>query len=264
MKGSSSGINLGMLAGSIVCAAAAVGLTLFYLQSVEPPAPEPTTTILVTTQDLAAGDRISVAEHIGERQVPLSMAGLVESSISPDFVSTLEGQQVNRPILAGTPIAYSDLLTMLELDLRGDRRAMSIAVSGAAAVSGLVSPGDLVKLVVTRPLPEDAPAASSQLTPEEAVLMAAGSAFNRATRYESQLVLPEPLTVLAVDQELSRSRYQFDTIAANDRGSGGTVTLEVTESQALRILEATGGGDLPLTLILCPRPTTADTPNVIR
>ena len=82
--------------------------------------------------------------------------------------------------------------------------------------------------------------------------------------YETVMVAPTPFKVLAVNQRLSRARSQVTAAdayqSAGDTNSNQTVTLEVTEAQAKSILEQTGAGQLPVTLLLCPPPPAPATP----
>jgi len=46
---------------------------------------------------------------------------------------------------------------------------------------------------------------------------------------------------------------QYET--AGNASAQLTITLEVTETQAKAILEQSGGGQLPMSLLVCPAPT---------
>ena len=127
-------------------------------------------------------------------------------------------------------------MAVADLELKGDARALSIKVTGAQAMSGLLVPGDTVKVLVTRPIARTSTTAPSQ--------------------WETVQVLSKPLKVLAVGSRLRRSRQQI-TVAdqyamGGESDSAQTVTLEVTEAEAKTMLEQTGAGQLPVTLILCP------------
>lgn len=136
---------------------------------------------------------------------------------------------------------------------------MSISVKGVNALGGLLVPGDMVEVWVTRPaavrmpatLPVDGGGGGGAEEPAE------------PNRWESVKVLGTAFRVLAVNQRLARSRAQVTAAdqyqSAGEAAGQQIVTLEVTEPQAKAILEQTGAGQLPVTLLLCP-PNNAAAP----
>jgi len=236
---------------AVVLGVLATVTTFAFLESSAGRERGPKTTILVAKRDLRAGQAIDPDKDLEEMEIPARMTDLRLRSLVPEHRASYKGQRVNRRILAGTPVMLADLAEFAELTLSSpDSRALSLPVRGAHALSGLLVPGDYVKLFVTRPVVRMR-TISAQGADDVPVPVPEASG-----KYETTLVLPDAVKVLAVGRRLSRSRQQFG--AADQYESAGegeaqqTVTLEVTEAQAKTVLEATGAGQLPLTLVLCP------------
>ena len=245
-----------LLVGAVICGLFAMGVAFVYLrQQTQSNEPEATTTILVAEKDLPAGTRIDVAKHVKKIEVPTRLKDLASLAVAPGHIDLLENQVINRPIAEGTPVMYADLIPVRDLKLDGERRALSIAVDGANAVSGLVMPGDYVKIYVTRPVPKEKDLAAGQLTPEQTAFAALAAAQNYAvTQWTSELISPVSLKVLAVGPYLTGYRQTLPSVSGgrNQMLRYNTVTLDVSEAQAEKILADSGAGQLPLTLILCP------------
>ena len=212
----------------------------------------PKSVILVAKRDLRSSASLDPEKDLVELEIPAKLVELKSRGLTPELKTSYKGQRINRDILAGTPILLADLAAAATLELKGDSRALSIQVKGSSALGGLLIPGDYVKVLVTRPKPTaraaTLPTGAEIETPTEAT-------------YETVIVSPQAFRVIAVNQRLSRSRAQL-TAADQYQGAGEstsqqTVTLDVTEAQAKTILEQTGGGggQLPITLLLCPAPT---------
>lgn len=236
---------------AVVLGVLATVTTFAFLESSAGKERGPKTTILVAARDIRPGQAIDPEKDLAEMEIPARMAELRQRALVPEHRASYKGQRVNRRVLAGTPVMLADLAAMADLTLSSpDSRALSIPVRGAHGLSGLLVPGDYVKLFVTRPVVRmrtvTAPGA-------EDVPMAVPEASGR---YETQLVLPDAVKVLAVGARLARSRQQLTAVeqyeSAGESESQQTVTLEVTEAQAKTVLELTGAGQLPVTLVLCP------------
>jgi len=233
------------LVSSLILGLVAAVVSFAYLGKATSAENGPKTLILVAKQDLRANATLDPERDLTELAIPATtqFAPLAQRCLGPGNRENCKGQRVNRVILAGTPIMYADLIAAADLHITGDKRAMSIAAKGPQALSGLLIPGDRVKLLVTTPV----------------VKVSAGGNTGPTGQWESTEVLPESLIILAVGSRLQRPRAQISVAEqyqmAAESESAQTVTLEVTEDQAKTIQEKTGGGALPVTLILCPPET---------
>ncbi len=253
--------NAWVLTGAVVCGLAAMALALVYLQQQSAAyGPEATAAVLVADRDLPAGTRLEPDRDLTTLEVPARLERLVALAADPVNVATLRGRELNRPVAQGSPIMYGDLVPLVDLELNEDELALAIPTNPTAAVGGLLAPGDHVKLFVTRPV-HDEPAAGSldtEAAPEQMLTQALmqGMAMQHAGSWQTQLIIPEPLQILAVGQRMRGTRQQLGTLTGQDQAGGGfsSVTLRVTEQQARHILEQTGGGQQTVTLVLTPKP----------
>ena len=224
--------------------------TFTFLESSTAKERGPKVTILVAAKDLTPNTPIDPDKDLMELQISATLTELKQRSLSPDHKPSYRGQRVNRRVLAGTPVMLADLAAMADLQLGPDSRALSITAKGASAVSGLLVPGDYVKLFVTRPVVRIRQVGGAAAG-DPAIPMP-----EQTGRWETQLVLPDAVKVLAVGSKLARTRQQITVgeqfASANESDSQQTVTLEVSEAQAKTILEQTGAGQLPVTIVLCP------------
>src|SRR5262249_50204154 len=146
-------------------------------------------------------------KDFSEVEIPTKMTTLSSLALSPEYKATSKNQKLNRPVLAGTPVWKADLAPAATLELKGEKVALAVSVRGANALSGLVVPGDYVKLMVTRSLasrPTTRPGADGTPIYE----------YSQSTRYETILVSPTAFRVLAVNQRLSRTRSQVSAAEA--------------------------------------------------
>ncbi len=239
------------LLSSVILGVVAMVAAFIYLESGSTTDRGPKTMILVAKRDLRTGAALDPEKDFAELEIPARFAELKARGLSSVDKAAYKGQRINRDILAGTPILLVDLGAAATLELKGDMRALSLQVKGSGALGGLLIPGDYVKVLVTRPKPGARPT-TPPATPEAPEAPA-------ELGWETVIVNPQALRVLAVNQRLSRSRAQL-TAADQYSGAGEataqqTITLEVSEAQAKSILEQTGGGQLPITLLLSPPPT---------
>ncbi len=222
-------------------------------------------TILVAAHDIRANTPLDPEKDLEEMKVPNNekYAKLRGRALNPQYRADYKGQRVNRDILDGTPVFEADLVASADLDLTGDSRAMSIPVRGANALSGLLAPGDYVKLLVTRPTIGGGLAVPGQADSTSGT--SGGNGLAPAIRgWETLTIEPDPIKVLAVGSRMTRTGRQVtlagEYSAQRENEATQTVTLEVTEAQAKNIQEQMGGGQFPITLILCPPPKSAAAP----
>ena len=251
--------NRVFLLSSVVLGVIAMVAAFVYLENGAGQERGPKSMVLVAKRDLRANTAIDPDKDLTELEIPARLDALKSRSLSPDMRPSYKGQRVNRDILAGTPVMIADLAGAGTLELKGENRAMSVQVKNANALGGLVIPGDYVKLLVTRPVPAPRSArAATAPAPVEGDPTPMDTPA--APHWETITVGTQAFRILAVNQRLSRSRGQLTAAdqyqGAGDSSSQQTVTLEVTEVQAKTILEQSGGGTLPITLLVCPAPTT--------
>lgn len=232
------------LISSLILGLVAAVVSFAYLDKATSSDNGPKTLILVAKHDLRENTLIDPERDLEELRIPNlpQFAPLVDRCLRPGIKPTYKGQRVNRHVVAGTPVMLADLLAAADLHIGAGKVALSIPVKGAQGLSGLLVPEDRVKLLVTVPVIK--------------VGSGPGGGTGPTGQWESTKVLDEPLRILAVGSRLARSRAQISVADQYQMGtendSAQTVTLEVTEDQAKTILEKTGAGALPVTLILCP------------
>ena len=235
------------LISSVILGILAAVVSFAYLDTASGTDRRPKAKVLVAKHDIRENTPLDPERDLEEMEVPAGMASLQTRGLRAENAATYKGQRVNRQILASTPVMLADLMAGADLELKGASRALSLPVKGAQALSGLLIPGDMVKLMVTRPMFRIADTTGA--APEA----------GRPSQWETLTVLPKALKVLAVGSRLSRSRQQISLAdqfqVPTQPESQQTVTLEVTEAEAKTILEQTGGGQMPVTLILCPPAT---------
>jgi Flp pilus assembly protein CpaB len=216
----------------------------------------PTIDVVVAARDLPANTALNpdadfrVRKDLAPKD-PAEAKLVASRMLDPKAQDSYRGQRINRFIPAGQSISNADLGGHnSSLDLTGDQMAMSISLRGSNGLSGLLVPGDYVKLMVTRPRP-GAPAEGEGPS---------------TSKWETVPVLPvdsAPLKVLAIGNRLSIPRTP-PTAAEQFAASGSsdaqmTVTLCVTLGQGQTILAMSGAGQLPITLLLAPHPAESAT-----
>lgn len=202
-----------------------------------------TVRIVVAARDLAAGKALDPARDLKVEEIPAKFRKLAERGINADNINVVKGQKLNRRIQDGTPIMLADFSAYAELVLHPGYAVQSLPVRGPNALSGLLIPGDMVKILVTKPSARYATTPANSSAPRAAATL----------QWDTTEVVNVPLKVLAVGSRLIRSRQQFASADQNESGeseSQQNVTVEVTEAQARTILAETGAFQLPITLIL--------------
>ena len=204
----------------------------------------PKVKILVAAHDLAPYTMLDPDRDLVEKEIPKEFKEWRDRCLVPEFKNAYKGARVNRWIRTPQPVMQADIAASADLELTGDQRAMSIPVRGPAALGGNLVPGDWVKVFALVGTVKAVPATMS-------------STGNLSVSWaQAALVVPQELKVLAVGTQLSRSRLQitqaaqFDTAAQSEAHQ--SVTLQVNEAQAQRLLEAMGVAQTPMWLVLCP------------
>ena len=166
--------------------------------------------VMTVTKALPAGSVLTTKD--------LGAIPVVEQQLRPDAVTQEQWRDLlNRKILnrldAGTPIFWSDIdggspgSRGLASDIKSGMRAMSINVSGAAAVSGMIRPNDRIDVIGTFSFPSRQHVGEMELV---------------------TLTIIQDVTVLATGTETAKT-----LVGATSRaGSYNMVTLEITPREA--------------------------------
>ena len=163
-------------------------------------------------KDVPSGATISEAV-IGKLTVPA--AGLRGQAISEEDFSKVEGRKILLGHRTGDILFWSDIeggnpvAGGLAADIRRKMRAISINVSGASAVSGMVKPNDHVDVIGTFSFPKPAPDGKTVI--QELVTC----------------TILQNVLVLATGKETAKTPASLF-----GGGSYATVTLEVTPREA--------------------------------
>ena len=198
--------------------------------------------ILVAARDLPAGSVIE-APMLARRAVPARF--LASDALEAEAASATLGRRLARELRSGEAITSSSLLVDEDLPLssfvKPGLRALTIPVDESSAAAGMLSPGDLVDLLlVTRG--DDATSGAPAVRP-----------------------LLQAVTVVATGQQLRRRRAGAGAERGADEsqlaaGSYATVTLHVRAEDAERILLAQHLGELAVLL----RPQSDTEPTALR
>lgn len=168
-------------------------------------------TVIAAARPLAQGTVISM-EDIGIKEIEKS--SMRNDSIRREDAEMIIGKRIVNSISQNGPLLWSDIeggkprQKSFSESIQKGMRAVSIPVSGAAAVSGMVRPNDCVDILGSFTLP------SANGNPEEAELVT--------------LTVLQNVTVLATGTETFRSLMSNYSRAS----SYSTVTLLVTPREA--------------------------------
>jgi len=167
--------------------------------------------VIVARRDLPAMS-ILKAEDLGMKSVYKSAVG--DNVFMPEDFNKIKGKRLKYPLKRNEPVWWShvDLPRNMETGLAPiiakGKRAISVAISGAPAVSGLVRPNDHVDLLGTFTFP-------SPTNPKQVESVT--------------LTLMQNVTVLATGQQLASESGE----ASQQKQAGySTVTFEVTPREA--------------------------------
>ncbi|NUB25620.1 Flp pilus assembly protein CpaB [Azospirillum brasilense] len=193
------------------------------------PAPPALTKLRVAAHDLTPGTFIQDSD-VRWQDWPQS-AVLEEHVLSGSDKDPSIGAMVRHRIPAGEPLMRSRLIApgergFLAAVLSPGMRAISVAVTEVSGAAGLISPGDLVDLILTQALPNEQD--------------------NPARRLVGETVL-ERVRVIAVDQRVEEAAKDHNN-SGNVRKVATTVTLEVGARQAEKVAVAAELGHLTLSL----------------
>ncbi|MBY0113963.1 MAG: Flp pilus assembly protein CpaB [Phycisphaerales bacterium] len=261
-----------VLVAAVIAGVTATGLAFAYLKRASlasGPAPtENFVEILATARDLPGNTKLEPDTDVQIIKVPEeTFAQLAKASVKRNERASLRGRKIAGPLPSGTPLLYSHLAAVTDLAITPGSRALTIQVSEAGALGGLVVPGDRVDVVVSKKLKDPVTAmpgsntpavnAQGQVNPDYLQSMIAGAmqkgmSGGSGGEWEATVVLAN-VKVLAVGTSLQKSRSEMlfgqTTETVTGRSAGGTVTVEVTLDEALQLIKATAGAN-PVTLLL--------------
>jgi len=223
----------------------ALSVIWFSQISTAPPPAEPPPArhaVLTVSHAVSAGTLLRPADiawkEIAARDI--RPGSLVRGQVSEtDFVGAI----VRRDFQAGEPLVASDLVRpnerqFLAAALKPGMRAVSIAVDAPQSASGLVLPGDQVDVILAQTFSD--------------------TAADPNFRSVAETVLHD-VRVIAIDQTLTaRQVPAARAVVPTEPRTPRTVTFEVTEKQAERLVVAAQLGRLQLSvrpLEIAPEPT---------
>jgi Flp pilus assembly protein CpaB len=183
-------------------------------------------TVLVSSRELAAGARLAPGD-VAPARVRLGDP-LLRAAVPASEQASLLGRELAEPVHDGQLLHRAQIATRPLLS--GEQRAMTIPTGPERAAGGLVRPGDAVMVMVTPRAPSDAGA--------EVVL-------SRATVY-----------AVGYDERAALGPAGGES----RRGPITSITLLVTDSQALQLAKARARGDLDVALL--PQEALASAPAV--
>lgn len=224
--------------GLVIALVLAIGvafLTRFFLERKEEAKKEPITQqqqvaqVLIAGKNLQEGDKIKSGDLIWQKW-PLDTVN--SNYITPQVLNSLSmtlesltGSVVRETFLQGEPILIKGFIkqgerSILSAIVAPGKRAISIDVTPTTASSGLVTPGDIVDIVLSY---------TSTTTPE-----------GEPKTARSKTIL-EGIKVLAIDANLTTSEGKINA-------SPRVATLEVTPEQAQILVGSVKEGVLSLSL----------------
>ncbi len=190
----------------------------------------PPVKILVAAQPLQAGTLLKDTD-LREQETPAADVPDGSIRVTDDTRAEVRGAMLRRYLNPGTAVLQADVLRprdrgFLAAVLAPGTRAVSIGVDAKSGASGLISPGDLVDVILTQEFQRgDTPA--GQRVAAETVLSL--------------------IRVIAVDQQIAQGAPAA-VPDPNGAHVAHTVTLQVTPEQANRVAVAERLGRLLLTV----------------
>ncbi len=190
-----------------------------------PPIEVPMTSVLVATQEIGAGDKLTSAS-LSWHEVPVStlLPGYISSEAEPEALTSYAEAIARYPFFPGDPIRADKLLDSprqsLAAVLTPGMRGISVPVSAVAAAGGFIKPDDHVDVVLNSN-------GTTRTVLADVRVLAIGSKFGPETTGDAN---EDPETA--------------------NKGFAGTTTaiLELDPTDAEVLVKATTSGALTLTL----------------
>ena len=198
------------------------------------PPPEPVglppVEVVAAARDLLVGTLLTANDITS---VPLEPDAVFSGHMRRDQTEAppVIGSVVRTALLAGMPLTWTALIRpgqegFLAAALMPNHRAVTITVNQETSHAGLIAPGDRVDVIFTMQVSSDG---SSQL-----------NSFSRT--------ILENIRVVAVGRRVESAVSEPESEEDGGRNGGNTVTLEVSPSEADRLVLATTRGSISLAL----------------
>jgi pilus assembly protein CpaB len=203
-------------------------------QAAAPPPPAKIA-VLAAAHPLRAGSLLK-PEDLAAKEILVSDRSAEMSADTADARHALSGAMVRRSLSAGEPVRASDVMRpgdhgFLAAVLQPGMRAVTVAVDATTGAAGLIWPGDRVDLILTQTIQE--------------------ASLPLGHRVAAETVLSD-VRVIAIDQQLVQGADSAQT-----DNQARTVTLEVTQEQAVSVSVATRLGRLSLSVRSADAPSAA-------
>ena len=191
--------------------------------------------VIAAADNLVQGAELKF-EDIGLLKIYRKKGGYTKDYVEKKDKDTILGRKLKYSVTKLQPILWADvempegIRTGLSPIIKGGMRAVSLAISGDAAVSSLVQPNDRVDILGTFSVP---------------------SRTNAKETETVTMTLLQDVSVLATGQRLAKQEIEAmgDRWSRVGNGSFSTVTFEVTPREAELLIFAQGTqGRLTLTL----------------
>ena len=206
-------------------------------------APAPMTRILISAEPIQAGTLLKDAD-LKEREVAAGDVTAADLVADDNNRAEVRGAMLRHYLDAGQPIRRADILRprdrgFLATVLAPGTRAISIGVDATTGASGLISPGDLVDIILTQEF--------------------ARGETTAGRRVVAETVLSR-VRVIAVDQQIAQGAPtpSVGQSAGASNRIASNVSLQVTPDQAAKIVVAGHLGRLTLTVRSIDGDQTAD------
>ena len=201
------------------------------------------TKILVASEPLQAGTLLKDTD-LKEKEIPSTEISEADLVATDDNRAEVRGAMLRTYVDAGQQIHRADILRprdrgFLAAVLLPGTRAISISVDATTGASGLISPGDLVDIILTQEFAKGETTAGRRVVAE--------TVLNK-------------VRVIAVDQQIAQGAPTAtpQTLAQVTRVASN-VSLEVTPEQAAKVVVASHLGKLTLTVRSIENDSAPDT-----
>lgn len=191
-----------------------------------------TSKILIAAEPLQAGTLLKDAD-LKEREVPATDVTAADFLAGEDSRAEIRGAMLRHYVDAGQPIPRAEILRprdrgFLAAVLSPGTRAISIGVDATTGASGLISPGDLVDVILTQEFARGETTAGRRVVAE---------------------TILSKVRVIAVDQQIAQGAPAASLTSANQNSRvASNVSLQVTPEQAAKIVVGSRLGRLTLTV----------------
>jgi pilus assembly protein CpaB len=187
--------------------------------------------VIVAVQELPAGTVLKV-EDLGVHSEYKTAVG--QQVIRPEEIDVILGKKLRFAVRRADPLRWSDidmperLRSGLAPAIKSGMRAISLGISGEAAVSGLVQPNDRVDILGTFTMPSRTAAGQMEVV---------------------TMTVLQDVTILATGTRLAKSELGAAGLVDRGQTSYSSVTLEVTSREAeLLVFTESMKGKLTLAL----------------